>query len=160
VYRDRLPEEWIWSGDRIKMATDRLDLDNLAADAGNTTYAGAPEGLRIGHIHLRVGDLAPTQAFYCGVVGLNPTAGRGGALFMSSGRYHHHVGSNVWQSAGAGQRDENRAGLSWFAIEAANAGERGSVLARLKGANVPLADSAHGPEVRDPFGTRVRFTQA
>ena len=58
VYRDRKPEEWRWNGDRIQMATDRLDLDNLAADAGNTAYAGAPDGLRVGHIHLRVGDLA------------------------------------------------------------------------------------------------------
>src|SRR2546421_605540 len=158
VYRDRLPEEWRWSGDRIRMTTERLDLDNLAADTGNTAYAGAPEGLRIGHIHLRVGDLDTTRKFYSDVVGLNPTAGRGGALFMSSGRYHHHVGSNIWHSAGAGTRDDDRAGLSWFAIEAANETERDAALARLKAANVPLANSAQGSEVRDPFGTRVRFS--
>jgi catechol 2,3-dioxygenase len=158
VYRDRLPEEWRWTGGRIQMATDRLDLDNLAADTGNMAYAGAPDGLRIGHIHLRVGDLAATQKFYCDTVGLDPTAGRHGALFMSSGRYHHHVGSNIWHSAGAGQRDEARAGLSWFAIEAADAAERDAALARLKGANGPLESSAHGPETRDPFGTRVRLS--
>jgi catechol 2,3-dioxygenase len=156
VYRDRLPEEWTWSGDRIKMATDRLDLDNLAADAGNMAYAGAPGGLRIGHIHLRVGDLAPTQQFY-GTIGMMPTAGRGGALFMSSGRYHHHIGSNIWQSAGARMRDDERAGLSWFAIEAADGKTRDEALARLKGANVPVGNSAEGSQVRDPFGTRVRF---
>ena len=156
VYRDRMPEEWRWSGDRIQMATDRLDLENLAADAGNTAYEGAPEGLRIGHIHLRVGNLAPTQQFY-GTIGLDPTSGRGGALFMSSGRYHHHVGTNVWQSAGAGMRDDDRAGLSWFAIEAADAAEREKAVSRLKTAGIALSDSARGPEARDPFGTRVRF---
>jgi catechol 2,3-dioxygenase len=154
VYRDRLPSEWRWNGDRIQMATERLDLDNLAADAGNTSYQGAPDGLRIGHIHLRVGDLAKTQSFYCDAVGLDPTSGRNGALFMSSGRYHHHVGSNIWHSAGAGQRDDERAGLSWFAIEAANEAERAAALERLKRANASLA----GAETRDPFGTRVRFT--
>ncbi len=158
VYRDRLPEEWRWSGDRIHMTTERLDLDNLAADAGNTAYAGAPAGLRIGHIHLRVGDLGTTQNFYSDIVGLNPTAGRGGALFMSSGRYHHHVGSNIWHSAGAGKRDDDRAGLAWFAVEAAGEAERDAVLARLKAANVPLTGSAQGPEARDPYGTRVRFS--
>ena len=157
VYRDRMPEEWRWNGDRIQMATERLNLDNLAAEAGNTSYAGAPEGLRIGHIHLRVGDLEVTQRFYCDTVGLNPTSGRHGALFMSSGRYHHHIGSNIWHSAGAGQRDEARAGLSWFAIEGADGAQRDATLARLKAANVPLASSANGPEARDPFGTRVRF---
>lgn len=159
IYRDRKPEEWRWSGERIQMATDRLDLDNLAADTANAAYAGAPAGLRIGHIHLRVGDLAATQAFYCDGIGLDPTAGRGGALFMSSGRYHHHVGSNVWHSAGAGTRDDNRAGLSWFAFEAASAAEREAALERLKAANVPLHEAASGTETRDPFGTRVRFTR-
>jgi catechol 2,3-dioxygenase len=158
VYRDRLPNEWQWSGDRIKMATDRLDLDNLATDAGATPYTGAPDGLRIGHIHLRVGDLAAAQTFYSGTVGLDVTAGRGGALFMSSGHYHHHVGSNVWQSAGAGKRDEDRAGLSWFAFEGeaeALAGAR----KRLKGVNVPVSENG-AIEVRDPWGTRVRFTES
>ena len=84
--------------------------------------------------------------------------GFGGALFMSSGRYHHHVGSNIWHSAGAGKRDEDRAGLSWFAIEAADAAQRDTALARLKAANVAATSSDHGPEVRDPFGTRVRFS--
>ena len=154
VYRDRLPNEWRWNGDRIQMATERLDLDNLAADAGNASYQGAPDGLRVGHIHLRVGDLAKTQKFYCDVVGLDPTSGRHGALFMSSGRYHHHVGSNIWHSAGAGERDETRAGLAWFAIEAASEAEREGAIERLKRANVPLT----GAETRDPFGTRVRLT--
>jgi catechol 2,3-dioxygenase len=158
VYRDRLPQEWRWNGDRIQMATDRLDLDNLAADTGSATYQGAPDGFRIGHIHLRVGDLAATQKFYCDVVGLNPTAGRGGALFMSSGRYHHHVGSNIWHSAGAGMRDDDRAGLSWFAIEAADSAERDATIKRLQDANVPLANSQNGPEARDPFGTRLRLS--
>jgi catechol 2,3-dioxygenase len=158
VYRDRTPEEWRWSGGRIQIATDRLDLDDLAADSGNAAYAGAPGGLRVGHIHLRVGDLAATQTFYCDTVGLDPTAGRGGALFMSSGRYHHHVGSNVWQSAGAGMRDDERAGLSWFAFEAADAAQRDTVIQRLKAANAPLSEGANAAETRDPFGTRVRFT--
>jgi catechol 2,3-dioxygenase len=158
VYRDRLPTEWQWSGDRIKMATDRLDLDNLAADAGAAPYTGAPEGLRIGHIHLRVGDIESAQKFYSGAVGLDVTAGRGGALFMSSGRYHHHVGSNVWQSAGAGPREEDRAGLSWFAFEG-EAGALAGVRERLKAANVPVSENG-APEVRDPWGTRVRFAPA
>jgi catechol 2,3-dioxygenase len=157
VYRDRVPEEWRWNGDRIQMATERLDLDDLAAQADNTSHAGAPAGLRIGHIHLRVGDLEMTQRFYCDTVGLNPTSGRHGALFMSSGRYHHHVGSNIWHSAGAGKRDDARAGLSWFAIEAADTAQRDAALERLRAAHVPLVNSANGAEARDPFGTRVRF---
>jgi catechol 2,3-dioxygenase len=157
VYRDRKPEEWQWDGARIKMANERLNLDNLAADAGNATYDGAPDGLRVGHIHIRVGDLVPTQTFYVDGLGLDATAGRGGALFMSSGRYHHHVGSNVWQSNGAGKRDDDRAGLSWFAFESADAATRDAAAARLKAAGIPLHEIGNAIEARDPFGTRVRL---
>ena len=103
VYRDRLPEEWQWSGDRIKMATDRLDLDNLAADAGRRALhrrAGWPAHRPYPSARRRprggADSSIPARS------ASTSTAGRGGALFMSSGHYHHHVGSNVWQSAGAG----------------------------------------------------------
>jgi len=160
VYRDRLPEEWRWKGDRIHMTTERLDLDNLAADAGAAAYARAPDGLRVGHIHLRVGDLDAAQRFYSGTVGLDVTAGRHGALFMSSGRYHHHVGTNIWQSAGATPREDDRAGLSWFSVEAADRTGLEAVIARLDGTKVPSDRPGGGVEVRDPWGTRVRFVPA
>ena len=62
VYRDRMPEEWRWNGDRIQMATDRLDLDNLAADAGNVAHTGAPDGLRIGTFTCASAILPPRKS--------------------------------------------------------------------------------------------------
>ena len=158
VYRDRQPGEWRWNGARIHMTTERLDLDNLAADAGNTAYRGAPEGLRVGHIHLRVGDLDRAQTFYSGTIGLDVTSARNGALFMSSGRYHHHVGSNIWHSAGAQARDPDGAGLAWFTVEAADAATRENLLARIEAARVPMHAAAAIHSVRDPWGTEVRLT--
>ena len=64
-------------------------------------YPAAPEGLRIGHVHLRVGDLAKAGRFLGDTIGFDPTRRRNGAAFLASGRYHHHLGLNVWQSAGA-----------------------------------------------------------
>ena len=58
-------------------------------------------------MHLRVGDLEQADRFYGGAIGLDPTRKRNGAAFLSSGRYHHHLGMNVWQSAGAGPRDDD-----------------------------------------------------
>ncbi len=160
VYRDRLPEEWRWNSGRIHMTTDRLDLDNLAVDAGPAVYASAPDGLRVGHIHLRVGDLDAAQRFYSGLVGLDVTAGRHGALFMSSGRYHHHVGANIWQSAGAMLRDANHAGLSWFTVETGDRAALDAVRARFDGIKLPSEPAGDGVEVRDPWGTRVHFVPA
>jgi catechol 2,3-dioxygenase len=157
VYRDRAPDEWIWEGDLVKMTTEPLDLDALAAAAGpDTNDPGAPDGLRIGHIHLRVGDLGQAEAFYRGVIGLDLTRRRGGAAFMSSGRYHHHVAANVWHSNAAGARDPARAGLSWFSFRAAPQAKP-ALLARIAEAGVPTRESPAGIEVADPWGTRIRI---
>jgi len=121
VYADRAPELWQWNADTVTMATDPLDIDGLLAltDTRTTSYARAPDGLRIGHMHLRVGDLEQADRFYRGVIGFEPTRKRTGAAFLSSGRYHHHLGINVWQSQGAGSRDDTATGLAWFSLEIA-----------------------------------------
>jgi catechol 2,3-dioxygenase len=155
----------------IVMPTKPLDIEAILREVEPTAaYPAAPEGLRIGHVHLRVGNVSEAERFYREAVGLAVTRERGGATFMSSGGYHHHVGANVWHSDRAGMRDPDRAGLSWFSIEAADAKALDDVTARLKAANATVtpiggAIETQGPstqamEVRDPWGTRVRFTRA
>jgi catechol 2,3-dioxygenase len=160
VYRDRAPEEWQWTGDDLRITTDPLDIDDLMTAAGREIWAGAPDGMRIGHVHLRVGNVGQAEAFYRDVIGLAVTRRRHGASFMSSGRYHHHVAGNVWHSAGAGRRDDDRAGLAWFSFEAADAAAFDGVKARLAQAGAPLRDIAAGIETADPWGTRVRIVRA
>ena len=94
VYADRAPETWKWDAGSVAMATDQLDIDGLLAltDTHTTNYAKAPDDLRIGHMHLRVGDLEQADRFYGGAIGFDPTRKRSGAAFLSSGRYHHHLG--------------------------------------------------------------------
>jgi len=159
VYADRPPETWQWRDGLVAMPTVALDVGDLARAAdGAPPYGEAPAGLRIGHIHLRVGDLAPVQRFYTEGIGLAPTRSRGGALFMSSARYHHHVATNVWHSQGAGPRDGSRAGLAWFTIEANDSRTVGDVAARLQAAGAPVAPQPYGFETADPWGTRIRVT--
>jgi len=157
VYRDRGPDEWEWTGDSLKITTDPLDLDDLVSAAGSETWAGAPAGMRIGHVHLRVGNVEAAEQFYRDVIGLAVTRTRGGASFMSSGRYHHHIAANVWHSQGAGRRETDRAGLTWFSFEAADKAAFDAVKARLETAGAPVKDTAGGIETADPWGTTVRI---
>jgi catechol 2,3-dioxygenase len=113
--------------------------------------------LRIGHVHLRVGSVEQAERFYRGVVGLDLTRRRGGATFMSSGGYHHHVGANVWNSDGAQKRDEARAGLAWFSVEANNDGAYDGLKSRLTSADAPVKTIPEGIETADPWGTKVRL---
>jgi catechol 2,3-dioxygenase len=162
VYADRPPATWTWSNGLVRMKTDRLDIEDLVrAAAGATDYDVAPGGLRVGHIHLRVGDVATAELFYRDAIGLAVTrGGRHGASFMSSGGYHHHIAGNVWHSAGAEARDQNRAGLSWLALEAADTDTFDRVGARLAQAGAKLTPISEGIEATDPWGTRVRITRA
>lgn len=99
LYRDRPREEWGWNGVEIAMATDPLDVEGVlrsAHDVDPAAPAVAP-GTVLGHVHLRVGDLQRTAAFYRSRLGMDVTvASYPGAVFLSWGGYHHHLGLNVW----------------------------------------------------------------
>jgi catechol 2,3-dioxygenase len=143
------------------MITEALDIEDILREAPPTaTFAGAPDGLRIGHVHLRVGDVGRAETFYRDAVGLEVTRRRHGASFMSSGRYHHHIAGNVWHSAGAGARRANRAGLSWLSLEASDEPALAAVESRLEQAGVSVTPLPTGIEAADPWGTRVRIVRA
>jgi catechol 2,3-dioxygenase len=162
VYSDRPREKWRRDGQLIFQKTDPLDIDAIIReiDPATATYPGAPEGLRIGHIHLRVGNIAKAEEFYSGALGLDVTRRRTGATFLSSGGYHHHVAVNVWHSNGAGIRNGKRAGLDWFTMEINDEQTMEGVKKRLGAAGVPIHAIADGFAVTDPWGTSIRFTVA
>ncbi|KRR20147.1 ring-cleaving dioxygenase [Bradyrhizobium lablabi] len=159
VYADRAPELWKWEAGTVAMATDQLDIDGLLGLAGTqtTNYAKAPDGLRIGHMHLRVGDLEQADRFYAGTIGFAPTRKRTGAAFLSSGRYHHHLAINVWQSSGAGARDDAATGLAWFSLEIEAQQILEAQQQRLRQAGAAVETITNGIETSDPWGTRVRL---
>jgi catechol 2,3-dioxygenase len=160
VYADRPTESWQWTGNDLRMTTDPLDIYDILREVPPTaTFNGAPDGFRIGHVHLRVGDVACAEAFYRDGLGLDVTRRRHGASFLSSGRYHHHIAGNVWHSASAKMRDDRRAGLRWLTLEASDGDAFDQVERRLVEAGAKPAPVEGGIEVADPWGTRVRITR-
>ena len=101
IYADRPEAEWRWQDGLIQMSTDALDVEALVASGGEGAWQGFPEGATVGHVHLQVGDIAPAEEFYAGVLGLDVTCRYPGATFFSSGGYHHHLATNIWNSRGA-----------------------------------------------------------
>ena len=100
IYRDRPRAEWPMDGDQVRMATLPLDLDDLLRDHEPGDYAGMPPGTTMGHVHLHVGDVPETEAFY-GELGFDVMARYGSeATFMAVGGYHHHLGANTWAGRG------------------------------------------------------------
>jgi catechol 2,3-dioxygenase len=172
-YSDRPPETWEWDADgQCNVDTGKaVDLADLAGEAKGGAGGAwqAPAGLRVGHMNLRVGDYGAAERFYSGVVGLDFTGRRHvnfqGRIdttitFMSSGRYHHHFAANDFTSRGTGQRDPDRAGISWFAFEHDASIDTDALKLRLQITGAPVTAIDGGFETRDPWGTRVRFVRA
>lgn len=159
LYVDRPRDAWsIADGGEITMGTLALDPnrylhDNLTA-AGAASVADTPA--RVGHVHLKVGDVASAREFYVNTLGFAVTATYGSqALFVSAGGYHHHVGMNTWESNGAGERTP-ALGLGEVTIDLPSTDALGSLAERL--AHRGIAREFDGQEltVFDPWRNRIR----
>jgi catechol 2,3-dioxygenase len=139
IYADRLPTEWKRNDGQIAMATQRMDIAGVRASvpSGDAGWKGAPENSIVGHVHLRVGDPVAAEEWWHRTLGFDTVAKYGAqAVFLSTGGYHHHIGANAWQSAGAGQRDKGRSGLAWVELRSSDAKEKAAL--------------------EDPWGTEIR----
>ncbi len=158
IYRDRPRESWSWANGTVKMAIDPLDLDALSEEGKRALpWAGLPAGTRIGHIHLQVADIPQAEHFYHAILGFDITARMPGALFVSAGGYHHHIGMNTWQSRGAGPAPENSAGLRSFVIALPHREALAAVRARLAASAVDMREQEDTIEVADPWRNQIRL---
>jgi catechol 2,3-dioxygenase len=113
VYADRPRETWRGQGPELAMTSDPLDLESVIAAGGGEPWTGTPVGTTVGHVHLHVGRLDQAEAFYHRALGFDKTVwSYPGALFMSAGGYHHHLGTNVWSAGPGPSRDEAQL-LEW-----------------------------------------------
>ncbi len=102
--------------------------------------------VRIGHVHLKVSDLARSIRFYQDVLGFQVMQRFGdGAAFLSAGGYHHHIGLNTWESLGGSPPPPGRTGLYHSAFLYPDRPALGNALRRLQNAGIPLDSAAdHG----------------
>jgi catechol 2,3-dioxygenase len=111
----------------------------------NTGYI-IPAQTRIGHVHLKVGDLERSLEFYCGQLGFELMATYGTqAAFISAGGYHHHIGLNTWHSKGAPPAPAHGVGLYHTAILYPSRKDLAIIYERLRRAHYPLTGASdHG----------------
>jgi catechol 2,3-dioxygenase len=156
VYADRPRSEWRVEANQLAMTTIPLDVQNLTDVAGEEPWTGAPPGTTIGHVHLYVKNLDEAASFYHEGLGLDKIVwSYPGALFLSAGGYHHHLGTNTWASASPVATDDDARLVEWEVVvpDAASAANAGRSL-RTRG----FAIEEQGSDViaRDPWGTQVR----
>lgn len=157
IYADRPSAEWPRSGGAVQMASDPLDVQSLIDGAVGRPWSGFPSGGVVGHVHLQVGEIAPAEAFYGELLGLDVTCRYPGASFFGSGGYHHQLATNVWNSRGAPARSDRTTGLAEIEILVSPGVLEAMGSGGLTGS--PGA-SAAGLSLRDPWGTSISLRAA
>ena len=162
LYRDRPRDKWPIRDGVLQMDTLPLDLDGVLGELRREdASAGMPPGTRIGHVHLNVGDLTPAEAFYSGAMGFDITVrGYPGALFVSAGGYHHHLGLNTWAGEGAPPPPEGSRGLREFEIVMPSVESLAAEEDRLRETGFEPAREGDRVRVTDPSGNRVVLAAA
>jgi catechol 2,3-dioxygenase len=155
VYADRPRASWRHTPTgEVAMATDPLALDDLVRAGGGVPWRGLPSGTRVGHLHLQVGDLQAAEAFYARALGLEvQVRSYPGALFLSAGGYHHHLGVNTWARSAAPAAPDDARLLAWSLV-LPHAGEVEIALRRMEASGHSVTRIA--PEmgrISDPWGT-------
>jgi catechol 2,3-dioxygenase len=161
IYRDRPRDEWSYENGALQMSTLPLDLRNVLGELSQATEPQpiVPTGTTIGHVHLQVADIPEAEAFYNGVLGFDVMVrGYPGALFVSAGGYHHHLGLNTWHSAGSGPPAPGSVGLRHYEVQLPDSAELAAVLGRVHAAGIDTADVSGGTLARDPSGNGVLLT--
>ena len=114
VYADRPRDTWRIAERQLQMATKPLDVPGVIASAAGKKWDGLPPGTVIGHVHFYVGDIDRASSFYHAGVGLDKIVWNyPGALFMSAGGYHHHVGVNTWAAGASPATDDDARLIEW-----------------------------------------------
>lgn len=157
VYSDRPRHEWRQQAGQLVLATEPLDVAGVARAAGERDWTGMPAGTMIGHVHLHVGDLEAASDFYHGALGLDKVIwSYPGALFLSAGGYHHHLGVNTW-ARGAAPAGESDAKLLEWELRVPSPEDLEEVRASLERAGYAVEPEGQDLLARDPSGTALRM---
>jgi catechol 2,3-dioxygenase len=158
VYADRPRESWRVTNRALEMATLTLNAADLVRASRGVQWNGMPPGTRIGHVHLFVSDLDEAARFYHEGLGLDKVLLEfPGALFMSAGGYHHHLGTNTW-AAGAPRAQPDDARLLEWSVALPTPADVDDTARALEKAGATISRTDGDVVAVDPWGTMVRVT--
>jgi catechol 2,3-dioxygenase len=157
VYADRPRDAWRYDERQLYMTTNHLDVDDVVRSAGGTKWTGMPAGTVLGHVHLYVDDIAKAEAFYHDALGFDKVVwSYPGALFMSAGGYHHHLGTNTWARGAPAATNEDARLLEWeIVVPSSKDAEEAAKHVEASGYAVSAAGG--GWILTDPWGTSLRL---
>ncbi|MDP9279879.1 MAG: VOC family protein, partial [Gemmatimonadota bacterium] len=154
---DRPRDAWRYDERQLHMTTNQLDVDDLVRAAGAEKWTGMPPGTVLGHVHLYVDDIDKAAAFYHDALGFDKVVwSYPGALFLSAGGYHHHLGTNTWAKGAPRATDADARLLEWEII-VPTPKDAEEAARHVKDAGYEVKQEAGEWVLTDPWGTSLRL---
>lgn len=158
IYRDRNPSEWTWRNEQVDMAVDPLDFDDLLQEPPLQPWHRLPPETVMGHIHLHVAELQRVEEFYVRGLGFEVVCRFGSqALFISTGKYHHHIGLNTWLGPNATKAPYNSVGLTSFTLAFPDESALLHTVSKLKELGFPVEEFGGTFTITDPSGNQIQL---
>lgn len=147
-------EQWPVVDGQLSFQSGPLDPQELFAEVErqDAPWKGLDPQTKVGHVHLHVADFDATRKFYHEVLGFNLIVASKAyqALFVSAGGYHHHIGLNLWNGAGAPPPPPDAQGLRHFTVYQPTERALDTLRQRLIEAQVTVEDRDNGFFIHDP----------
>jgi catechol 2,3-dioxygenase len=157
VYADRPESTWRLVDRQLEMATKPMDVASVIASGEGKKWQGMPAGTRIGHVHFHVGDIDEAARFYHNGLGMDKIVwSYPGALFMSAGGYHHHIGVNTWAAGAPPASDDDARLLDWMLVVPDSGAVQGAA-ASIATAGFNVERDGDAMVARDPWGITLRL---
>jgi catechol 2,3-dioxygenase len=157
IYYDKPREEWSYDQNgKPRMGSIYLDENEYIRNHKNENSSEFK--INMGHIHLKVGNINIAKKFYSDTLLFDIMNTRPDSLFVARDNYHHHLGMNTWQSAGANLRADGLTGLDYFEIIYTENDVFNQVVNNIKNSEYSFEEVSKDEFiVSDPWGTKVRI---
>lgn len=157
IYADRPKTSWDWRGEEVVMGTNALDVQSIMSEWDGNEWNGMPNETIMGHIHLHVNNIEEAKTFYCEGLGFEVVTHYGNqALFISTGKYHHHIGLNIWNGTMAVAPSANSVGMAFYTLVFPK-NKLEQAVERLQAMNIEVERQADSYIVSDPAGNNIKL---
>jgi catechol 2,3-dioxygenase len=161
IAADTPDSTWKWTDNKLDLLSNNgpMDIESVLKDTKDLEFVGLSSKTIIGHIHLHVSELVESKKFYTDILGLDivieiPNS----AVFMSYGKYHHHIAINLWNGKGVKQSNPSTPRLIVANLKIPTINQIDYIENRLKDSNYPFIKKDETLWVNDPSGNQFKLS--
>jgi catechol 2,3-dioxygenase len=161
IAADTPDSTWKWTDNKLDLLSNNgpMDIQSVLKDTKDLEFIGLPNKTIIGHIHLHVSELVDSKKFYRDILGLDIVVEiPNSAVFMSYGKYHHHIAINLWNGKGIKQANPSTPRLIVADLKIPTLNQIDLIENRLKDSNYPFIKKDKALWVNDPSGNQFKLS--